>query len=156
VFNLDPNTVYYWRFAWGSEARVTVRTGGINGPILYNVGVPSPIGTYRPSPWYAYIGAPTEHTRIEVGVGVCGTAVARNEDMNVPDVTATDNYLACSLETKSELVVLIRSQDRRIVGQIDIDSHEHAAFGPEEERLVRDVAEALGERWLEEPAADRG
>ena len=103
-----------------------------------------------------YIGAPTEHTRIEVGVGVCGTAVARNEDMNVPDVTAMDNYLACSLETKSELVVLIRSQDRRIVGQIDIDSHEHAAFGPEEERLVRDVAEALGERWLEEPAADRG
>src|SRR4029079_3666606 len=55
-----------------------------------------------------------------------------------------------------ELVVLIRSQDGRVVGQIDIDSHEHAAFGPEEERLVRDVAEVLGERWLEEPAADRG
>jgi L-methionine (R)-S-oxide reductase len=103
-----------------------------------------------------YIGAPTEHTRIEVGVGVCGTAVARNEDMNVPDVTATDNYLACSLETKSELVVLIRNQDGRVLGQIDIDSHEHAAFGPEEERLVREVAEALGERWLEEPSADRG
>lgn len=103
-----------------------------------------------------YIGAPTEHTRIEVGVGVCGTAVARDEDMNVPDVTATDNYLACSLETKSELVILIRSQDGRIVGQIDIDSHEPAAFGPDEEALVRGVAEALGERWLEEPAADRG
>ena len=103
-----------------------------------------------------FIGAPTEHTRIKVGVGVCGTAVARNEDMNVPDVTATDNYLACSLETKSELVVLIRSQDGRILGQIDIDSHQHAAFGSEEEQLVRDVAEALGERWLEEPAADRG
>ena len=103
-----------------------------------------------------YIGAPTEHTRIDVGVGVCGTAVARNEDMNVPDVTAADNYLACSLETRSELVVLIRSQDGRIVGQIDIDSHELAAFGPDEETLVRGVAEALGERWLEEPAADRG
>lgn len=103
-----------------------------------------------------YIGAPTEHTHIEIGVGVCGTAVARNEDMNVPDVTATDNYLACSLETKSELVVLIRSQDGRILGQIDIDSHEPAAFGPDEEALVRGVAEALGERWLEEPAADRG
>lgn len=59
VFLLDPNTVYYWKFVWGSEARVTVRTGGINGPILYNFGVPSPIGTYRPNPWYAYIGSPT-------------------------------------------------------------------------------------------------
>ena len=77
-----------------------------------------------------YIGAPTEHTQIEMGVGVCGTAVARDEDMNVPDVTTTENYLACSVETKSELVVLIRSQDGRILGQIDIDSHERAAFGP--------------------------
>ena len=57
-----------------------------------------------------YIGAPTEHTRIKVGVGVCGTAVARNEDLNVPDVTAADNYLACSVETQSELVVLIHDQ----------------------------------------------
>lgn len=94
-----------------------------------------------------FIGAPTEHTRIKVGVGVCGTAVARNEDMNVPDVTQTDNYLACSLETASELVVLIRDPAGRILGQIDIDSHTQDAFGTDEEAAVRQVADVLGEGW---------
>jgi molybdate transport system ATP-binding protein len=96
-----------------------------------------------------YIGAATEHTRIKVGVGVCGTAIARNADMNVPDVTAADNYLACSAETRSELVVLIRDPAGTVVGQIDIDSHTPAAFGPPEEQLVREVAETLGARWVE-------
>ena len=94
-----------------------------------------------------YIGAATEHTRIKVGVGVCGTAVARNEDMNVPDVHALDNYLACSLETASELVVLIRDADGRVLGQIDIDSHTPNAFGPAEEAAVRQVAHELGALW---------
>ena len=98
-----------------------------------------------------YVGAPTEHTRIKVGVGVCGTAVARNEDMNIPDVHAVDNYLSCSVATQSELVVLIRHPDGRIVGQIDIDSHTRGAFGPEEEQAVRKIAHELGERW---PAAE--
>src|SRR3954467_1622364 len=76
-----------------------------------------------------YIGAKTDHTKIPVGRGVCGSAVAQETDMNVPDVTQSDNYLACSLETKSELVVLIRDRQGDIVGQIDIDSHTPAAFG---------------------------
>ncbi|MDE3154283.1 MAG: GAF domain-containing protein [Acidobacteriota bacterium] len=96
-----------------------------------------------------FIGAPTEHTRIAVGRGVCGTAVARNADMNVPDVHDSDNYLACSLETRSELVVLIHDPSGATVGQIDIDSHTRAAFGPQEEALVRDVARVLGERWAD-------
>jgi molybdate transport system ATP-binding protein len=96
-----------------------------------------------------YIGAATEHTRIKVGVGVCGTAIARNADMNVPDVTAADNYLACSAETRSELVVLIRDPAGTVVGQIDIDSHTPAAFGPPEEQLVREVAGTLGARWVD-------
>ncbi|MCC7126324.1 MAG: GAF domain-containing protein [Acidobacteria bacterium] len=96
-----------------------------------------------------FVGAPTEHTRIKVGVGVCGTAVARDANMNVPDVAASDNYLACSIETKSELVVLIRDPQGVVVGQIDIDSHEVAAFGPVEEKLVEDAAAALGQRWNE-------
>jgi len=94
-----------------------------------------------------YIGAATEHTRINVGVGVCGTAVARNVDMNVPDVSTSDNYLACSVETRSELVVLIRDHTGAVVGQIDIDSHTPAAFGAVEEQLVRGVAAELGARW---------
>jgi L-methionine (R)-S-oxide reductase len=96
-----------------------------------------------------YIGAVTEHTRIEVGVGVCGTAVARKVDMNVPDVSMSDNYLACSVETRSELVVLIRDQTGAVVGQIDIDSHTPAAFGTHEEQLVRDVAAELGANWMD-------
>jgi len=93
-----------------------------------------------------YIGAATEHTQIPVGRSVCGSAVAQNSDMNVPDVTQSDNYLACSLETKSELVVLIRRQGE-VVGQIDIDSHTPAAFGPQEEQAVKKVAQELGELW---------
>jgi GAF domain-containing protein len=94
-----------------------------------------------------YIGEATEHTRIAVGVGVCGTAVARNADMNVPDVSASDNYLACSVATKSELVVLIRDRAGAIVGQIDIDSHTRDAFGPDEEARVKAVADELGAAW---------
>jgi GAF domain-containing protein len=94
-----------------------------------------------------YIGAPTEHTRIKVGVGVCGTAIAEDADINVPDVRALDNYLACSVETRSELVVLIRDAKGRIVGQIDIDSHTAGAFGPAEEELVKQTARELSALW---------
>ena len=65
VFSLNPATIYYWKFAWGSEVRVTVKAGGINGTTIYNVGVPSPNGTYNPSPWYAYLGAPTGRSGTE-------------------------------------------------------------------------------------------
>ncbi len=90
-----------------------------------------------------YIGRPTEHTQIPVGVGVCGAAVAQNRDIRVDDVSAEDNYLACSIETKSELVVLIRSEDGRVHGQIDLDSDEIAAFTPADEAGLREVA-----NWL--------
>ncbi len=94
-----------------------------------------------------YIGAKTDHTRIPVGKGVCGTAVAENADQNVPDVRLHGNYLACSLETRSELVVLVRDEKGRILGQIDIDSHSVNAFGPDEQSSVRKVANELGELW---------
>jgi GAF domain-containing protein len=96
-----------------------------------------------------FIGAPSEHTRIPVGKGVCGAAVAENADQNIPDVHAHQNYLACSLETRSELVVLVRDPQGGILGQIDIDSHTPAAFGREEESAVRQVARELGELWPE-------
>ena len=90
----------------------------------------------------AYAGRETEHTRIAVGVGVCGTAVAEGMDQNVADVTAVGNYLACNLYTKSELVVLIR-RGTAILGQIDVDSDVPAGFGEAEHRAVKDVADAL-------------
>lgn len=90
----------------------------------------------------AFAGRETEHTRIPVGTGVCGTAVSSGKDQNVPDVTAVDNYLACNTWTRSELVVLIR-RGATILGQIDIDSDVPDPFSPEEEAAVRQVADAL-------------
>jgi GAF domain-containing protein len=90
----------------------------------------------------AYAGRATDHTRIPVGVGVCGTAVASGKDQNVPDVRAVENYLACNMWTRSELVVLIR-RGGTILGQIDIDSDAPDPFTPEEEAAVRQVADAL-------------
>lgn len=90
----------------------------------------------------AHAGRDTEHTRIAVGQGVCGTAVATGTDQNVPDVTAVENYLACNTWTRSELVVLIR-RGAAILGQIDIDSDHPDPFTPEEESAVRKVADAL-------------
>src|SRR6266705_3321139 len=76
----------------------------------------------------AYAGRETEHTRIPVGKGVCGTAVAEQRDQNVADGNVIGNYLACNVFTKSELVVLIRRGDH-ILGQIDIDSDVTNGFG---------------------------
>jgi L-methionine (R)-S-oxide reductase len=90
----------------------------------------------------AFSGRETEHVRIPVGVGVCGTAVADKQDQNVPDVRAVDNYLACNAWTRSELVVLIR-RGNLILGQIDIDSDQPNPFTPEEEAAVKQVADAL-------------
>ena len=90
----------------------------------------------------AFAGRETEHVRIAVGVGVCGTAVAERQDQNVPDVGAVGNYLACNLYTKSELVVLIRRGDN-ILGQIDIDSDVPNGFGAREHADVKAVADAL-------------
>jgi len=91
----------------------------------------------------AYAGRETEHTRIPVGTGVCGTAVSSGKDQNVPDVAAVENYLACNTWTRSELVVLIR-RGTTILGQIDIDSDVPDPFTPDEENAVKQVADALG------------
>ena len=98
-----------------------------------------PDNTLRLGP---FIGAPTDHVFIGVGEGVCGTAVAERRNMNIPDVNLISNYLACSAETSSELVVLIRSGET-IHGQIDLDSHEIAAFDDAIEAGVQKVADFL-------------
>ena len=91
----------------------------------------------------AFAGRETDHTRIPVGTGVCGTAVASGLDQNVPDVSAVGNYLACNAWTRSELVVLIR-RGSTILGQIDIDSDVPDPFTAEEEAAVKQIADALG------------
>lgn len=108
------------------------------------------VGVYMLNPddnelWlHNYLGEPTDHARIPVGRGVCGTAVAENRNQNVPDVTQVGNYLSCSPRTKSELVVLIHA-DAEIVGQIDIDAREVNAFSAEDQQNIETVAAKLGE-----------
>jgi L-methionine (R)-S-oxide reductase len=90
----------------------------------------------------AWSGRETEHTRIPVGRGVCGTAVATGQDQNVGDVRARSNYLACNLETRSELVMLIR-RGATILGQIDVDSDVPDPFTAAEVGEVKKVADGL-------------
>jgi L-methionine (R)-S-oxide reductase len=90
----------------------------------------------------AFAGRDTEHTRIAVGHGVCGTAVSTGQDQNVPDVRAIENYIACNAWTRSELVVLIR-RGATIMGQIDVDSDVPDPFTADEAAEVRKVADAL-------------
>jgi len=101
-----------------------------------------------------FIGAPTEHCFIGVGKGVCGSAVAEKRNMNIPDVSRHTNYLACSSETRSELVILIRSGDL-IHAQIDIDSHELAAFDDEAVAKVQRVADWLARAYAGRSSASK-
>lgn len=101
----------------------------------------------------AFVGAETEHRRIPVGRGVCGVAVSTGRNQVVRDVRDLDNYLACSLETRSEIVVLIR-EGESILGQIDVDGHEVGAFASEDESLLEEIAELLAARWR--PATTSG
>jgi L-methionine (R)-S-oxide reductase len=102
-----------------------------------------------------FIGAPTDHVFIGVGRGVCGTAVAEKRNMNIPDVTKISNYLACSSDTRSELVVLIRNGDA-IYAQIDIDSHEIAAFDDAAVEDVQAIADWLARLYASRPAMKHG
>ena len=96
-----------------------------------------------------YVGRPTTHPKIPVGEGICGTAVAQGENLNVPDVEAVDNYIACDPRVKSELVVLIRAGED-IFGQMDIDSRTAAAFTDEDMEAVQTVADKLAEQMAAE------
>ena len=89
--------------------------------------------------------APADHSRIAIGEGVCGTAVAEYENQLIEDVREVENYLACSIHTRSELVVLIRDEGR-IVGQFDIDSDTVGAFSAEDERLLDELAGLVAPR----------
>lgn len=93
-----------------------------------------------------YIGKPTDHTHIPIGRGVCGVAVAEGVNQIVGDVTKLDNYLACSVETRAEIVVLIR-RGPEILGQIDIDSDLENAFTKEDEALLTRVADLIAGRF---------
>lgn len=82
-----------------------------------------------------YVGAPTDHTIIPYGKGICGQVAVSNETFVVPDVSEESNYLSCSIDTKAEIVVPI-FKDGKNIGQIDIDSHTINPFTEEDRELL--------------------
>jgi GAF domain-containing protein len=96
-----------------------------------------------------YVGKPSPHTRIPLGRGICGAAAAEKATIVVDDVNADPRYLACSIETKSEIVVPIM-RGAEVLGEIDIDSDTPAAFGARDRALLEPVAALLAERLAED------
>ena len=91
----------------------------------------------------AYCGAPTEHTVIEFGKGICGQVAVSNKNFVVPDVEAQDNYIACSISVKAEIVIPLFKNGANI-GQIDIDSNTQDPFTKADEDFLT---------WLNEKVA---
>ncbi|MFZ3339408.1 MAG: GAF domain-containing protein [Terriglobales bacterium] len=90
-------------------------------------------------------GAMTPHTRIHLNQGICGAAASSGKTVVVDDVSKDARYLACSLETKSEIVVPIFVRGE-VTGELDIDSHFAAAFGEDDRALVEYCAQLVGQR----------
>lgn len=91
-----------------------------------------------------YVGEPTDHTIIPFGKGICGQVAVSNENFVVPDVAAQDNYIACSITVKAEIVVPLFKNGKNI-GQIDIDSNTPDPFTEEDERFLEFVNEKVAE-----------
>ncbi len=113
------------------------------------------VGVYLVNPeenvvWlHNYVGRPTTHSKIPIGEGICGTAVANGEDVNVPDVTAVEHYIECDRRTKSEMVVLIRGDDE-IFGLVNIESRTEKAFTDEDSAAVQTLADKVAEQLAQE------
>jgi len=93
----------------------------------------------------AFEGAMTPHTRIPLNQGICGAAASSGQTVVVDDVSKDPRYLACSLETKSEIVVPVFVHGK-VVGELDIDSHFAAAFTSEHQELVQHCAVLVGKK----------
>lgn len=92
-----------------------------------------------------YRGEPTPHKTIEISDGICGAAVREKSTIVVDDVKADPRYLACNIETKSEIVVPL-FRDGEVVGEIDVDSHTSAAFTKRDSDLLEAIAESLAKK----------
>ena len=93
----------------------------------------------------AFEGAMTPHTRIPLNQGICGAAASSGQTVVVDDVSRDPRYLACSLETKSEIVVPVFVHGK-VVGELDIDSHFPAAFTSEDRDFVQHCATLVGKK----------
>jgi GAF domain-containing protein len=92
-----------------------------------------------------YIGPPTPHTKIELNAGICGAAASQRQSIVVDDVKADSRFLACSITTRSEIVVPLMDGDR-VLGEIDIDSNTPSYFTADDRAMLEQVAAAVVEK----------
>jgi L-methionine (R)-S-oxide reductase len=95
-----------------------------------------------------FVGKPSPHTRIPLGRGICGAAATDKQTIIVDDVNDDPRYLACSVDTRSEIVVPILGgqSGNEVLGEIDVDSDRAAAFGPSDKALLESIAALLASR----------
>ncbi len=89
-----------------------------------------------------YLGKPSPHTRIPLNRGICGAAASQGKSIIIPDINADSRYLACSLETRSEIVVPIMKENK-VFGEIDIDSDKPDAFSQDDQLLIEQLCSVL-------------
>ena len=122
-----------------SESTFQSKLTAIQGVYIYLLeGEMLVLGPYR--------GRPTEHTRIPIGAGICGRAARVKQTVAVDDVNADTEYIACSLETRSEIVVPIM-RGECVFGEIDIDSDVPAAFTEEDRKFLEEVARLIAAKF---------
>lgn len=98
-----------------------------------------------------YLGKPSPHISIPLGRGICGAAATSKTTIIVDDVNSDERYLACSIETQSEIVVPVMRHGE-VLAEIDVDSDQRAAFGDADRQLLESAAAVLAERWTEHAA----
>jgi putative methionine-R-sulfoxide reductase with GAF domain len=96
-----------------------------------------------------FIGEPTEHTRIPFSKGICGMAIREEKSINVEDVRANADHIACSIKTRSELVIPLRDSKGHVVAELDIDCNRLAAFDGETEKKFTQYAQTFSEALSE-------
>jgi putative methionine-R-sulfoxide reductase with GAF domain len=144
-----------------AEVRAAVATGRGDGEALRDAAaalrrLPGYTGVYlyalegEELVLRAHAGRETEHVRIPIGAGICGLSARTGEAVIVEDVSADPRYLACNLETRSEIVVPIR-RGGRYLAQIDVDSDDPAAFGGADRAFLEEVAALLAPRFERNP-----
>jgi putative methionine-R-sulfoxide reductase with GAF domain len=90
-----------------------------------------------------FIGAPTEHTRIPISKGICGMAIREEKSINVEDVRKNLEHIACSIHTRSELVIPLHDASGVVIAELDIDSNKLAAFDAATEKKFNDYAKSF-------------
>ncbi|MFI2742971.1 GAF domain-containing protein [Zhouia sp. PK063] len=134
-----------------SAVDVTIRLAQVCELLQQNISYYNWVGFYfinedndQELKLHAFAGEPTDHTIIPFGKGICGQVAVSNQNFVVPDVKAQNNYIACSIFVKAEIVIPLFKEGKNI-GQIDIDSHTADPFTQADERFLEYINQKVSE-----------